>query len=139
MYFAQQRVDVAVIEVGVGGNLDGTNVLRPQVSVITNVGLDHTDILGETLEEIAGDKAGIAKPGIPLVSAVDDPGARAVIEARCREAGAPFLPVLDLVRIEEQSPQPFSHTFWFRLPKRSTRSFCRCSASFSKPMRRPRS
>ena len=66
LWFARSEVDVAVIEAGVGGTLDGTNVLRPRVSVITNVALDHTDILGETLEEIARDKAGIAKPGVPL-------------------------------------------------------------------------
>ena len=63
LWFARSDVDVAVIEAGVGGTLDGTNVLRPRVSVITNVALDHTDILGETVEEIARDKAGIAKAG----------------------------------------------------------------------------
>ncbi len=117
LHFAEERVDIAVIEVGVGGKLDGTNVLRPRVSVITNVGLDHTDILGETLEEIAEDKAGIAKPGIPLVSAVDDPGARAVIEEHCRNAGALFISVLDVVRIEEGAPEPFSQRFTLRTPQ----------------------
>ncbi len=67
-HFAREAVDVGVIEVGIGGSLDGTNVLLPEVAVITNVGLDHTEILGETKEEIARDKAGIAKPGVPLVS-----------------------------------------------------------------------
>jgi dihydrofolate synthase/folylpolyglutamate synthase len=112
VYFAQERVDAAVIEVGIGGKLDGTNVLhRPRVSIITNVGLDHTEILGETLEEIAADKAGIARPGIPLVSAVDHAGAREVIEAHCREVGAPFLPVLDLTTIELRSSAPFTQSF----------------------------
>ncbi|TAM57917.1 bifunctional folylpolyglutamate synthase/dihydrofolate synthase [bacterium] len=100
LHFARQAVDVAVIEVGVGGMLDGTNVLHPEVCAITNVGFDHMEILGDTLEKIAFDKAGIAKPGVPLVSDVDRPEARAVIERRCAEAGAPFLSVRDLVRVE---------------------------------------
>ncbi|MBD2701585.1 bifunctional folylpolyglutamate synthase/dihydrofolate synthase [Spirosoma sp. BT702] len=64
-YFASQQVDVAIIEVGLGGRLDSTNVLTPLISVITNIGYDHTDILGDTLPQIAGEKAGIIKPGIP--------------------------------------------------------------------------
>ncbi len=119
-YFAQERVDAAVIEVGVGGKLDGTNVLqRPRVSVITNVGLDHTDILGETVEEIAADKAGIARAGVPLVSAVDHPGARAVIEAQCLQAGAPFLSVLDLTAIDPRPSAPFTQAFTLKTPARS--------------------
>jgi dihydrofolate synthase / folylpolyglutamate synthase len=117
LHFARENVDAAVIEVGVGGKLDGTNVIRPRVSVITNVGLDHTDILGETLEEIAADKAGIAKPGIPLVTAVADPGPRAVIEAACKEAGAPFIHVLDSTRIEQGAPHPFSQEFAVVTPR----------------------
>lgn len=117
VYFAQERVDAAVIEVGVGGKLDGTNVLkRPRVSVITNVGLDHTDILGETVEEIAADKAGIARAGIPLVSAVDHPGARAVIEAQCLQTGAPFFPVLDVTRVETRASAPFTQAFTLTTP-----------------------
>jgi dihydrofolate synthase/folylpolyglutamate synthase len=111
LHFAEERVDVGVIEVGIGGKLDGTNVLRPRVCVITNVGLDHTDILGETYEEIAEDKAGIAKPGIPLVSAVDHAGARAVIEAHCSAVGAPFISVRDTVSIVPGPPQAFSQRF----------------------------
>lgn len=116
LHFAEENVDVAVIEVGIGGKLDGTNVLRPRVSVITNVGLDHTDILGETLEEIAEDKAGIAKPGVPLVSAVADAGPRAVIERHCREVGAPFISVLDTAPIEEHALDPFSQRFTVTTP-----------------------
>jgi len=66
-YFAQERVDVAIIEVGLGGRLDSTNIITPEVSVITNIGLDHTQFLGETLAEIAVEKAGIIKKGIPVV------------------------------------------------------------------------
>ena len=66
-YFAHEKVDVAVIETGLGGRLDSTNVILPLVSVITNIGLDHVDILGDTLEKIAFEKAGIIKPEIPVV------------------------------------------------------------------------
>ena len=66
-YFAEEKVDVAVIEVGLGGRLDSTNVIRPLVSLITNIGFDHVDLLGDTLEKIAGEKAGIIKKGIPIV------------------------------------------------------------------------
>ena len=66
-YFAKEKVDIAVIEVGMGGRLDATNIITPLVSVITNIGLDHTQFLGDTLEAIAFEKAGIIKPGIPVV------------------------------------------------------------------------
>ncbi|RED44630.1 bifunctional folylpolyglutamate synthase/dihydrofolate synthase [Seonamhaeicola aphaedonensis] len=66
-YFAKQKVDIAVIEVGLGGRLDSTNVIMPQVSVITNIGLDHVQFLGNTLEKIAVEKGGIIKPNIPVV------------------------------------------------------------------------
>ena len=118
LYFAQMKVDVAVIEVGIGGMLDGTNVLRhPQVSVITNIGLDHMDVLGNTLEDIALDKAGIARRGVPLVSDVADAGPREQIERICAQVGAPFLSVRDLVQIESQPGEPYGQSFTIRTPK----------------------
>jgi dihydrofolate synthase/folylpolyglutamate synthase len=66
-YFAKEEVDIAIIEVGMGGRLDSTNVITPLLSVITNIGLDHTEFLGDTIEKIAVEKAGIIKPGIPVV------------------------------------------------------------------------
>ena len=66
-YFAKEKVDIAVIEVGMGGRLDSTNVITPLLSIITNIGLDHTQFLGDTLEKIAGEKAGIIKEGVPVV------------------------------------------------------------------------
>jgi dihydrofolate synthase / folylpolyglutamate synthase len=66
-YFSQQKVDIAVIEVGLGGRLDSTNIITPLVSVITNISFDHMQFLGDTLEKIAGEKAGIIKPGVPVV------------------------------------------------------------------------
>ncbi|MGB6987455.1 MAG: folylpolyglutamate synthase/dihydrofolate synthase family protein [Candidatus Aquilonibacter sp.] len=108
LYFAQERVDVAVIEVGLGGRLDGTNVIVPVVAAITSVGFDHTDVLGESLEEIAFEKAGIAKPGVPLVVAVEDETAFAVIAEQARQAGAPLVDARDAavpienVRVERE-------------------------------------
>lgn len=88
-YFAQAAVDVAVVEVGLGGRFDATNVVEPLVSVITPIGLDHTQVLGGTLAEIAAEKAGIIKPGVPVVCAAQRPEARDVIVARAEELGAP--------------------------------------------------
>ncbi|MGA8097126.1 MAG: folylpolyglutamate synthase/dihydrofolate synthase family protein [Candidatus Cybelea sp.] len=100
LYFTQERVDAAVIEVGLGGRLDGTNVVEPVVAAITSVGYDHTEILGETIEEIALEKAGIAKRGVPLVLAPVSESARAVIERYAAQAGAPVVHVTDVVRVE---------------------------------------
>lgn len=116
VYFVQEKVDVAVIEVGIGGKLDGTNLVQPVVSVITNVGFDHTEILGETLEEIASDKVGIAKAGVPLVSDVRRPEARTIIAEGCARAGAPFLSVRDLVSIEARPSEPYGQTFALTTP-----------------------
>ncbi|HEY8417771.1 MAG TPA: folylpolyglutamate synthase/dihydrofolate synthase family protein [Limnochordales bacterium] len=89
-YFAQRAVDVAVVEVGLGGRFDATNVVRPLVSVITPIGLDHTRVLGGTLAQIAGEKAGIIKPGAPVVSARQPKEALDVIAARAAELGSPL-------------------------------------------------
>ena len=72
-YFEQEQVDVAVIEVGLGGRLDSTNIIRPDLSVITNISLDHTNILGNTLAVIAGEKAGIIKPNVPVIIGEHNP------------------------------------------------------------------
>ena len=84
LYFARQQVDVAVVEVGLGGRLDSTNVLAPNVAAITPIELEHTHILGDTLAAIAGEKAGIIKPGACVVSAAQAPEVIDVIEQRCR-------------------------------------------------------
>jgi dihydrofolate synthase / folylpolyglutamate synthase len=93
LHFAREGVEVAAIEVGLGGRLDGTNVIEPVVAAITSVGYDHTDVLGSTIEEIAFEKAGIAKPGVPLVLAAVPPRAREVIERYAAEVGAPVVHV----------------------------------------------
>lgn len=88
--FARAEVDVAVIEVGLGGRLDATNVILPDVAAITRIGYDHMAILGSTLDAIAREKAGIVKPGRPVVSSPQEPDAAAVIEAVARERAAPL-------------------------------------------------
>ena len=91
VHLADAGVDLAVVEVGLGGRLDATNVLAPDASVITAVSLDHVHQLGGTIEAIAGEKAGIVKPGVPAVSQPQTPEALAVIERRCRAVGAPLV------------------------------------------------
>ncbi len=89
-YFADEKVDAAVIEVGLGGKLDGTNVLTPVVSVVNNVGLDHTEILGDTVEKIAKDKREIIKAGHPAVSGVTQPTVKKIIIEKCKELKTPL-------------------------------------------------
>ncbi|MFN8482678.1 MAG: folylpolyglutamate synthase/dihydrofolate synthase family protein [Anaerolineae bacterium] len=91
--FAQHGVEIAVVEVGLGGRLDSTNVILPEVSVIAALSLEHTAILGDTIEKIAFEKAGIIKPGIPVVLAPNPPAATAVVAAIAEERGAPLLRV----------------------------------------------
>jgi dihydrofolate synthase/folylpolyglutamate synthase len=92
-YFARENVDVAVVEVGLGGRLDATNVVRPVVSAITSISYDHMNLLGRTLAEIASEKGGIIKPGIPVVMAPQKPEAAAVLERIASERGAPLVQV----------------------------------------------
>ena len=87
-YFAQEKVDVAVIEVGLGGRLDSTNVITPEVSLITNIGWDHKDLLGDTLKKIASEKAGIIKPGIPVVISERQDDIDDVFLAKAKEQNA---------------------------------------------------
>ena len=86
-YFAQQQVDIAVVEVGLGGRLDSTNILNPLLSVITNIGIDHTEFLGDTLAQIAAEKAGIMKPNIPCVIGETHPETQEVFLSRARVCG----------------------------------------------------
>ena len=87
-YFVQEQVDIAVVEVGLGGRLDSTNVLTPILSVITNIGLDHTEFLGNTLTKIAKEKAGIIKPGVPVVIGESHPQTMNVFLAKAQECGS---------------------------------------------------
>lgn len=90
LYFARKKVDTAVIEVGLGGRLDATNVITPRVAVITSLSYDHTAVLGDTLAKIAGEKAGIIKPGVPVVSSPQKQEALEVLERVSAEKNAPL-------------------------------------------------
>jgi dihydrofolate synthase/folylpolyglutamate synthase len=84
-YFAERKVDVAVIETGMGGRLDATNVINPLVSIITSIGLEHTEYLGDTIPQITGEKAGIIKPSVPVITGVNQSEALDVIKSVCAE------------------------------------------------------
>ena len=88
-YFARKKVDIAILEVGLGGRLDATNVCSPTVTIITNISFDHVEQLGPTLEAIAGEKAGIIKPGIPVVAGPESAEAQCVIQREAEVVGAP--------------------------------------------------
>ncbi len=92
-YFSRQNVDFQVVEVGLGGRLDATNVVKPEVCVITSIGLDHTEVLGDTLSKIAAEKAGIIKSGVAVVSAPQAPEAAEVIAKVCLEKNASLVRV----------------------------------------------
>ncbi len=114
LHFARRRVGVAVVEVGLGGRFDSTNVCRPAVCVVTSVGLDHTAQLGNTVEAIAFQKAGILKRQVPAVSGVTEPGPAAVIAAVAAEVGAPLWRVGREITYEYVPP---------KAPGRSSRGF----------------
>ncbi|MBS1572279.1 MAG: bifunctional folylpolyglutamate synthase/dihydrofolate synthase, partial [Bacteroidetes bacterium] len=96
-YFKQQNVDFAIIEVGLGGRLDSTNIIKPLVTAITNVELDHMDILGNTKELIAKEKAGIIKKNTPIISGDEDEIVKNIISEKAKENGADFI---DTTRIQ---------------------------------------
>jgi dihydrofolate synthase / folylpolyglutamate synthase len=108
-YFAEQNVDIAVLEVGLGGRLDATNVVEPRVAIITNVDYDHQKYLGNRIEEIAMEKAGIIKPRadaklgpLSVVCTSDDAAVRTIVEEQCRVTGARYIHALDEARIEAE-------------------------------------
>ena len=101
LYFAERQVDLAVLEVGLGGRLDATNICEPIVTVITPVDFDHEQYLGHTLAEIASEKAGIIKPGVPIIVAPQADEALRAIAARARALPAPLISVADEMRASE--------------------------------------
>ncbi|MUP41731.1 bifunctional folylpolyglutamate synthase/dihydrofolate synthase [Gramella aestuarii] len=102
-YFAKEKVDIAIIETGMGGRLDSTNIITPELAVITNIGLDHTAFLGDTLAEIAGEKAGIIKKGIPVVIGEKQKETLPVFKDRAQEQNAE-------IYFAEESTFPVYHT-----------------------------
>ncbi|WP_312769774.1 folylpolyglutamate synthase/dihydrofolate synthase family protein [Epilithonimonas sp.] len=96
-YFYQQKVDLAIIEVGLGGRLDSTNIIKPLISAITNVQLDHQNILGDTIERIAREKAGIIKENTTIISGDENPSVKEIIINKAKETHSPFI---DATKIE---------------------------------------
>jgi len=105
-YFARKCVDVAVIETGLGGRLDSTNIITPVLSVITNIGYDHQQFLGNTLQEIASEKAGIIKPGVPVVIGETDPEVAPVFIQAAQEKNAPIDFADQHVKVVLKSKEP---------------------------------
>ena len=102
-HFARERVNFGVFEVGLGGRLDATNILSPLVTIITRIDFDHESFLGHSLREIAAEKAGIVKPGVPVVLAEQRPEAREVIVARATELGCPVVQPAELFQVNQES------------------------------------
>ena len=109
VHFRDVSADCAVIEVGLGGRLDATNLVAPEVSVITPVGLDHVAVLGDTVEKIAAEKAGIIKPGVPVVSSPQHPDAARVIRQTAIGAGSRLINAQTAVEIADASQSGWSH------------------------------
>ena len=107
LLYAEAKVDYAILECGLGGRLDATNICDPALSVITRIGLDHCDWLGDTVEKIAAEKAGIIKPGIPVVLGRNEPAVVDVVRRRAEEIDAPFHYAPDLAN-ESEIPADFS-------------------------------
>jgi dihydrofolate synthase/folylpolyglutamate synthase len=103
--FAQQKVDVALIETGLGGRLDATNVIQPELTIITSIALEHTEILGDSLGKIAAEKAGIIKSGVPIITGPMPAEAESVIAAIARERAAPWIPVRDHFNTARRCPR----------------------------------
>lgn len=108
-YFAEESVGIAVLEVGLGGRYDATNVVTPIVSAITTLDYDHESLLGPTLSRIAAEKAGIIRPGVPVVSAAQPPEAAAVLEDVCKQRGAPLVSLGREVHVRGECPSNFTY------------------------------
>ncbi len=117
-HFARRKVDFAVVEVGMGGRLDSTNVLTPEVAVITNVSREHIKHLGKSIKDIASEKAGIIKKGVPTVCGSDDEKAVKVITERCDKLGSDFLSVRKLVKTEIIKQDIYGSMFSLGTPER---------------------
>ena len=123
-YFARQRVDIGIIEVGLGGRLDSTNVITPEASVITNIGLDHTDILGDTLPQIATEKAGIIKPGVPVIIGETQPETSPVFRETANSQQAPIVFADVQYRVEDLGVADGKRTVLIHSALNSTPASC---------------
>jgi len=116
-HFAKRKVDFAVVEVGMGGRLDSTNVVKPLVSVITNIGLEHTQHLCDSISKIASEKAGIIKNGRPVICGVKKTEALRIIEGQCKRMSAPLTITQDVVEPEIISADLYGSTVSFKIGK----------------------
>lgn len=121
-YFEKEKVDIAVIEVGMGGRLDATNIITPLVSVITNIGLDHTQFLGNTLDAIAFEKAGIIKPNVPVVIGEYTPETKPVFFDKAKESHSEIYYASDL--ITENYPSDLIGAYQFHNKKTVVQTIC---------------
>lgn len=119
LYFAQEKADLTVVEVGLGGRLDATNVIMPLLSIITTIGLEHTDLLGDTLAAIAREKAGIIKPGVPVLTAVAQPEALEAIRVVAEAQDAPLHQIADEVHIHTTQTSLVGQMMDIRTPVRT--------------------
>jgi dihydrofolate synthase/folylpolyglutamate synthase len=120
--FAKAKVDIAVFEVGLGGKLDSTNIIHPRVSVITGISLDHQNYLGRTLTKIAGEKAGIIKESVPVISGCNTPAPRRVICRQAKAVRAPILEAFQNCAIRNQREKRGRFSFDLRTPRRQYRN-----------------
>jgi dihydrofolate synthase/folylpolyglutamate synthase len=118
LHFAERKVDIAVIEVGLGGKLDATNVIHPAVSVITRISYDHMNYLGNSLTKISGEKAGIIKEGVPVISGCSDGAPLRVIRNRAKMVRAPLLEIFRACRIKINGEIHGRYSMDLRTPKR---------------------
>ena len=121
-YFEKEKVDIAVIEVGMGGRLDATNIINPLISVITNIGLDHTQFLGNTLDAIAFEKAGIIKPNVPVVIGEYTPETKPVFFDKVKESHSEIYYASDL--ITENYPSDLIGAYQFHNKKTVVQTIC---------------
>jgi dihydrofolate synthase / folylpolyglutamate synthase len=117
-FFACARTEIAVIEVGLGGRLDSTNVIVPEVAVITQIDFDHENVLGHSIEEIAAEKAGIIKPGAHVVSAAEDRAAQEVIRRRAAEQGAELVEIDEACQVSDVNAEEGRYRFRLKLADR---------------------
>jgi dihydrofolate synthase / folylpolyglutamate synthase len=118
LHFAKEKVDIAVLEVGLGGKLDATNIIRPLVSVITGIALDHQNYLGRTLAKIAGEKAGIIKEKVPVISGCVTPSPRRVLVAQAKKVQAPLFEIGKDAVIRNVRDAHGHYSFDLRTPRR---------------------
>lgn len=124
-YFARHQVDIAIIEVGMGGRLDSTNVILPQLSIITNISYDHTQFLGNTLAAIAREKGGIIKENIPVIIGETHPETARIFRQIAQEKNAPILFADELFQTEKEKTVLKQNGFWMKFHAKSNNNFCK--------------